>query len=293
MELRVLRYFIIVVQEENITRAAKMLHITQPALSRQLMDLEQELGTELFIRGKRKITLTDAGTLFYQRAKEIIELADKTKQEFGEAQNMTGGVISIGSAESIASQVLSDLMKVFSQKYPKVRFDLFYGNADEIREKLDKGLLDAGLLLEPVNLEKYAYIRLPYEERWGVLMRKEDPLARKEYVSLEEIKDLPLIIPKRLDWQNEIANWFGAAYDRVNVYATYNMLSGVENLVENDLGYLLCLQDVAKTRERNKMCFRPLVPERTASCVLVWKKNQMIHMAAARFLEVAKEIYGK
>jgi len=291
MELRVLNYFIIVVQEENITRAAKMLHMTQPTLSRQLMYLEQELGTELFIRGKRNIILTDAGVLFYQRAKEIIELVDKTKQEFGEAQNLIEGVISIGSAESIASLVLPELLKAFSQKYPKVSFDLSYGNADEIKEKIDKGLLDVGLLLEPVNMEKYDYIRLPHQERWGVLMLKEDPLAQKDYVTLEEFMDLPLIIPKRLVVQNEIANWFGNAYDHIRVYATYNLLSGVATLVENNLGYAVCIQDVAITLEKNNMCFRPFVPEHTVNGVLAWKKNQKFHTSAVRFLEVAKEMY--
>jgi DNA-binding transcriptional LysR family regulator len=291
MELRVIRYFLTIVQEENITRAAKMLYITQPTLSRQLDELEQELGTELFTRGKRKITLTDAGVLFYQRAKEIIELADKTKQEFSEIQNLTGGIISIGSAEAIATQIVPELLKTFSQKYPAVRFDLTYGDADDIKDRISKGLIEVGFLLEPVSIEKFDFLRLPNKERWGVLMRKEDMLAREEYVSLDEIMKMPLIIPKRLVIQNEIANWVGDAYDHLHIYATYNLLSGVATLVENNLGYAVCIQDVAKTLEKDTMCFRPFIPERTVNGVLVWKKNQVLNTATARFLQTAKEIF--
>ncbi len=177
-----MKYFLTVAREENITRAAEMLHITQPTLSRQLTLLEEELGIQLFVRGKRKTTLT---LLLRRRAEQIVELSEITKQELGGPTQELSGVISIGSAESAAAaQVLLELMKHFCPQYPKVQFDLLSGNAQQIKERLDKGLIDIGLLIEPVNLENYDFIRLPQLERWGLLMRKDDPLAAKEYLKI-------------------------------------------------------------------------------------------------------------
>lgn len=227
MELRILRYFLAVVREGNITKAAEILHITQPTLSRQLKELEEELGTNLFIRGKREIKLTDEGLLLDQRAKEIIELADKTERQFMEHKNLIGGVVSIGCVESRATLFLPELLEKFSIKYPQVQYDLYNGYADDIKEKIDKGLIDIGLLLEPVEISKYDFIRLPQKERWGVLMKKSDSLAKKESITLEDISVFPLIIPKRAIVQNEIANWFDGDFDKLHIFATYNLLCSV------------------------------------------------------------------
>lgn len=186
MELRVLRYFLTVARVENITHAATILHVTQPTLSRQLADLEKNLETQLFIRGKSKITLTEAGMLLRQRAEEILTLADKTEKEFKDQNNLVGGTISIGSVESLTSNVILQLLKDFNMEYPQVKYHIYSGTGDDIKERIDKGLLDVGILLEPIHIEKYDFIRLPQKERWGVLMKTSSPLAQKN-MSLQPI----------------------------------------------------------------------------------------------------------
>lgn len=291
MELRILRYFLAVVREGNITKAAEILHITQPTLSRQLKELEEELGTNLFIRGKREIKLTDEGLLLDQRAKEIIELADKTERQFMEHKNLIGGVISIGCVESRATLFLPELLEKFSIKYPQVQYDLYNGYADDIKEKIDKGLIDLGLLLEPVEISKYDFIRLPQKERWGVLMQKSDPLAQKESITLKDISVFPLIIPKRAIVQNEIANWFDGDFDKLHIFATYNLLFNAILLVEKGLGYAVCLQGALSIRDNSATCFVPFTPERTTKSVLIWKKNYIFSSASSLFIQTAKMLF--
>ena len=182
MEIRVLKYFLTVAREESITKGAEILHITQPTLSRQLMQLEEELRVQLFIRGKNKIILTDEGMLLRRRAEEIVDLVGRTEKEFDEHDNLIGGEIFIGAGETNAMHTLADLIKEFNKEYPQVKYNLYSGNADDIKERIDKGLIDIGLLTEPVNIEKYDFIRLPNKEAWGVLMQKDSPLAKKEYI---------------------------------------------------------------------------------------------------------------
>ena len=291
MELRILRYFLAVVREGNITKAAEILHITQPTLSRQLKELEEELGTNLFIRGKREIKLTDEGLLLDQRAKEIIELADKTERQFIEHKNLIGGVISIGCVESRATLFLPELLEKFSKKYPQVQYDLYNGYADDIKEKIDKGLIDIGLLLEPVEIWKYDFIRLPHNERWGVLMQKSDPLAQKESITLKDISMFPLIIPKRAIVQNEIANWFDGDFNKLHIFATYNLIFNAILLVEKGLGYAVCIQGALSIRDNSTTCFIPLTPEHTTKSVLIWKKNYIFSSASSLFIETAKMLF--
>ena len=291
MELRVLRYFLTVAREGNITKAAEILHITQPTLSRQLMELEEELRTNLFMRGKRHITLTNEGLLLNQRAKEIIELADKTEREFMEQKNLIGGVISIGCVESMAALVLPELLEAFSMKYPQVQYDLYNAYADDIKEKLDKGLIDIGLLLEPVERSKYDFIRLPQQERWGVLMQRSDPLAQKEFITLKDISAFPLIIPKRTIVQNEIANWFDDDYNKLHIFATYNLLSNATLLVEKGLVYAVCLQGALSIRDDSATFFVPFTPEHTTKSVLIWQKNHIFSSASSLFIQTAKMLF--
>ena len=179
MEIRILRYFLTVAREENITKAANVLHITQPTLSRQLMQLEDELNTQLLIRGKNKITLTDAGMLLRRRAEEIIDLADKTEKEFLEADELIAGEIFVGAGEINAMHFLGDFMIEFQHRYPQIKYHLYSGNADDVKQKIDQGLLDIGLLTEPVDVEKYDFVRLDYQEAWGILAPKDSPIAKK------------------------------------------------------------------------------------------------------------------
>lgn len=291
MELRVLRYFLTVVREGNITKAADILHISQPTLSRQLMELEEKLGTNLFVRGKRQIKLTDEGVLFDQRAREIIELADKTEREFMEQKNIIGGVISIGYGESMAALNLPEMIKAFSIKYPQVQYYLYSAYADDIKEKIDKGLIDIGLLQEPVEISKYDFIRLPQEEIWGVLMKKTDPLAQKESVTLKDIATFPLIISRRRIVQNEIANWFDDDYNKLHIFATYNLISNATVLVEKGLGYVVCIQGAVSIGEDSAICFVPFALKRTSRSVFIWKKNYIFSQVASLFIQDAKMLF--
>ncbi len=201
MEIRVLRYFLTVVREESITKASEVLHITQPTLSRQLSQMEEEVGVKLFERGPRKITLTNEGILLRRRAEEILQLVDKTEKELAEQDEQVEGKISIGCGEIASVQLLPELFRAFREKYPRVSFDIFTATADLVKEQMDKGLLDIGLLLEPIDMEKYDFIRLDMKEKWVVMMRPDDPLARKEYITAQELSALPLILPRRMGYR--------------------------------------------------------------------------------------------
>jgi DNA-binding transcriptional LysR family regulator len=291
MEIRVLKYFLMVAREENITKAAEVLHITQPTLSRQLVQLEDELGARLFIRGKTKITLTDEGMLLRRRAEEIVDLADKTEKEFSEHDNFIGSEIFIGAAETSAMHVLADSIKKFSKEYPQVKYNLYSGNADDIKERIDKGLIDMGLLTEPVNIEKYDFIRLPQKEIWGVLMPKDSPLAKKEYIRPDDLAQMPIINTKRSIVQNEIENWFGVDYQKLNVIATYNLIFNAAIMVEEGLGYAICLERLVNINDETKICFKPFYPELETGLVIVWKKHQVFSTATTKFIENIKDSF--
>jgi DNA-binding transcriptional LysR family regulator len=291
MDVRVLRYFLTVAKVGNITKAAEILHITQPTLSRQLMDLEEELGTGLFIRGKRQITLTDSGLLFQQRAKEIVALLDKTERDLAEQKELVGGVVSIGCVESSVSRALPKLLEEFSNRHPKVQYEIYSADGDDIREKLDRGNIDIGILLEPIEAAKYDYIRLPYQEKWGILMRRDDPLAQKISIGIEDILSLPLILPRRTLVQNEITSWLGVENGSLCIFASHNLLTNAMLLVEQKLGYAICVSGSYTIRESEQTCFVPFEPERTTGHVLAWKKNNLFSSATARFIQFIKDTY--
>jgi DNA-binding transcriptional LysR family regulator len=285
MEIRVLKYFLTVAREESITKAAEILHITQPTLSRQLMQLEEELGTQLFIRGKNKITLTDEGMLLRSRAGEIVDLNDRTEREFREQDKLIGGEIFIGAGETYAMHVLAGLMREFIKEYPLVKYNLHSGNADDIKERIDKGLIDIGLLTEPVNIEKYDFIRLPQKEAWGVLLPKTSPLAKKEHITPEDLVGMPIMISKRTIVQNEIGNWFGTYYEKLNIIATYNLINNAAIMVEEGLGCALCFEKLVNINEKTNLCFKPFYPKLETGTVIVWKKHQVFSAATAKFIE--------
>ncbi|MGF0033599.1 LysR family transcriptional regulator [Bariatricus sp. SGI.154] len=290
MELRVLRYFLMVAREENITNAAEVLHITQPTLSRQIAQLEEELGVELFIRGKRKITLTDDGMLFRRRAQEIIELVDKTESEFVGQDEELSGEIAIGSGEASVTRILPKLIREFSQRYPKVRYNLLTGNAEDIKEKIDKGLVDVGLLLEPVDVERYEFVRMNQQERWGVLMPSNVPLARKEYIVPDDLLGLPVYMTRRSLVQKEISSWFEGKYEQLNIFATHNLIGNTARLIEEGLGYAITIEGAVDIYQNDNLCFRPFYPELLTGTVMVWKKFQTCSTLTCKFLELAKKM---
>ena len=286
MEYRVLKYFLTVAREENITRAAELLHISQPALSRQLMQLEEELGAQLFIRGKRNITLTDAGMLLRRRAQEIVDLTEKTESEFRQGEKLSG-IISIGSGESETMRFLAECMQSFNQMYPSVTFDIYSNNADFIKERLEKGLLDIGVLLAPSDISRYEYIRLPHEERWGALLPKKCPLTAKEYVTAADLADRNIFMPRRGVVQG-VAEWFGGYYGKLKIFATHNLLYNAAMLVDCGIGTALTIEGAASLYKNDNITFRPFYPELKVSSVLVWKKYQPTSLAVSAFIEHIK-----
>ena len=260
MELRVLRYFLAVAREETISGAAKYLHLSQPSLSRQLMELERELGKELFVRGNRRITLTEEGELLRKRAGEIITLVERTENELRDTEEMIGGEVCIGGGETYAMSLIAGIARDMRREYPDIRYQLYSGNGDDVSEKLDKGLLDFGLLIEPFDRRKYDFIKLPVKDRWGVLMRKDSPLAEKERVTPEDIIDLPLIISRQSMATEEISGWMGKDMNELNVVGSYNLIFNASLMVAEGVGYALCIDRLVNTYENSRVCFRPLSP---------------------------------
>lgn len=285
MELRVLRYFLTVVREEGINRAAEVLHITQPTLSRQLAQLEEELGVTLFHRGARKITLTNEGILLRRRAEEILSLVDRTEQELQEQEELVEGQVSIGCGELTAMQVLPEIIRGFHEKYPLVTYDIFTANADLVKEHMERGLIDIGVLLEPIDMEKFDFVRLREAERWVAVMRPEDPLAAKDAIRPEDLEDRSLILPRRRNVQNELLNWFGDAYHPEKVLFTSNFHTNSAIMVQGGLGISIVVEGALPFWDREKLTYRPLSPKLTSSSVFAWKKQQPFSLAAAKFIQ--------
>ena len=292
MEIRVLRYFLTVVREEGINRAAEALHITQPTLSRQLAQLEEEIGVKLFHRGAKKIALTNEGILLRRRAEEILALVDRTEKELIEQDELVDGCITIGSGELSAVQILPDVIECFRKRYPLVTFDIFTGNADLVKEKMEKGLIDIGVLLEPIDMEKFDFIRLKDKERWVVLMRPDDPLAEKETVSAKDLKGAPLILPSRTNVQNEVVNWLSDSFQESNVLFTCNLPTNGALMVQRGLAYSLVIEGALPFWDKEKIICRPFSPELTTNSVFVWKKQQPFSPAATKFIEYIKCFLG-
>lgn len=289
MEIRVLRYFLTVVREEGITKAADVLHITQPTLSRQLAQMEEEMGARLFERGTRKITLTDEGLLLRRRAEEILELVDKTERELTGRDEMVEGTVSVGCGDLASVQILPELFRRFHERYPNVNFDLYTASADHIKDRMERGLTDVSLMLEPVGMEKYDFVRLERRERWVVVMHPDAPLARLEYVTPEDLKSVPLIMPRRLSVQSEVASWFGDDFKRLNILFTSNLSSSSSVMVHHKLAYAMIIEGSIAFWDPGKITYRPLHPALMASSVLAWKRQQPFGAAASKFIAFCKE----
>lgn len=288
MELRVLRYFLTVAQEENITRAAEALHMTQPTLSRQLSQLEEELGARLFERGARRITLTDAGLLLRRRAQELLALAGKTERELAAQGAPLAGEISLGCGVLESVRVLARLMGGFSALHPGVSFELFTGTADEIRERMDRGLTDVGLLLEPVSMDSYEFIRLGVRESWMAVMRPDDPLAAQESVTAADLARRELIMPLREAVKNELASWFGELYPSLRIRYTSNISTNAAILAQKGFGILVVIAGSLPFLDASKLVMRPLSPPLSSTSVLAWKRGVPLSRAAESFIEYAR-----
>lgn len=289
MDVRVLRYFLAVAREESLSAAAESLHITQPTLSRQIMDLEEELGCKLFTRGNRKVKLTENGMLLRKRAEEITSLFDMTYAEFDASANLISGDIYIGGGESDAMRMIARTAKRLKKDYPNVRYHLYSGNAEDVTDKLDKGLIDFGILIEPADIKKYDFMKIPAWDHWGLLMRKDAPLAKKSTILPEDLLKLPIISSRQTMIDNEFSGWLKHDFSQLNIVATYNLVYNASLLVEEGLGYALCLDKLVNTTGDSSLCFVPLDPKIEVGLDIVWKKYKIFSKPAAKFLEYIQE----
>jgi len=289
MEIRVLQYFLAIARMESISRAADYLHITQPTLSRQIKELEDELGKTLFIRGSRKITLTDEGMYFRKRAEEIINLVEKTEAEMAGFNDVLSGEIYIGGGETEGMRLVAKAIKRVQEEQPLIKFHLVSGNAQDITDRLDKGIIDFGFLIEPTDLTPYDFIRLPTSNKWGILMRKDSPLAHKDFITADDLQDLPLICSSQDMITNTLAKWLGTSSKKLNIVAKYNLIYNASLLVEEGVGYAFTLDKLVSTHKDSPLCFKPLNPILTAGHSIVLKKYQVFSKSAEFFLEVLQE----
>ena len=293
MEIRVLRYFLETAREGNITRAAERLHVTQPTMSRQLKDLEEELGKKLFVRTNYALRLTEAGLLLRKRAEDILDLVDKTETEFKMLDDTMGGEIFIGCPESDSLKYFARALKRVQGLHPGIRCNITSGNSEDITEKLDKGILDFALVMEYVNPLKYNHLEIPAQDTWGVFMRKDSPLAKKKSLRLADLCDLPLICSRQNVDQNFPA-WFGEKLDRLNIVATYNLFFNASIFVKEGLGYAIGYDKLAHTGKGSDMTFVPLADVPASEMKIIWKKYQVFSPVASLLLaELQKEYGGK
>lgn len=285
MELKILRSFLAVAREQSISGAAKSLRISQPSLSRQVMDLEDELGTKLFERGNRKITLTEQGLLLRKRAEQIVELVNKTEEELTVAVEAISGTVRIGAGETHAFRTVAQAIHGLTAEHPDIRFHIFSGNAEDVMERLDKGLVDFGLLIEPYDVSKYDYIRLPAVDVWGVLMRRDSPLAALDAIQAENLRDAPLICSRQALEGGQLSSWLKADYGKLHLVSSYNLLFNASLLVEARAGYALCLDNIVNTTGESNLCFRPLKPALKSQVNFVWKRHQMFSKPSELFLD--------
>lgn len=286
MELRVLNYFLAVAREENFTKAAKQLHLTQPTLSRQIADLEQELGVKLFIRSNHNIVLTEDGMILKRRAQEILSLADKTKRDFLQKDEALCGTISIGSGEFRSTEYLAKIIAEFRQKYPDVKYEIYSGNAGNIRDNIERGLLDIGLMSEPVDMRKYDFISMPIKEQWGLYAQNGSPLSEKKSISPEDLKGMSIVTSTGDFNQSRIGKWLGDYRNQVEIAATANLPYNEAVLAKENIGAMLGI-NLNCTYEN--LHFIPLNPVLEVSTFLVWKKEQMFSATTSVFIDFAKQ----
>ena len=289
MELRVLRYFAETAKEGSMTNAALKLHVTQPTLSKQIKDLEDELGQKLFVRGNYKLRMTAEGEILYKRAVDILDMVDMTVSEFSSMKDFNGGNLYLGCAESEGIALLAKAAKQLREEYGNLYFHLYSGNAETVCQRLDKGLLDFAFVVQNIDLSKYEYLDLPVADKWGLIMRKDSPMVSKTSVTVEELTGLPLIV-SRQGPTSEMPQWLKKNYSKLNIAATYDLIFNASVLVKEGLGYALGFDSLVNTGADSVLCFRPIEPEITSPMRMIWRKEQKFSKAAGIFLGKVTEL---
>ncbi|MDO4302047.1 MAG: LysR family transcriptional regulator [Clostridia bacterium] len=290
MEIRVLKYFLAIAREQSISGAAEALHLSQPTLSRQIKDMEDELGKQLLIRGTRKVTLTEEGMILRKRAEEIIDLVQKAENEITVSDETISGDIYIGTGETDAMRIIFKTAETLNKNYPNIHFHVTSGDSVDISERLDKGLFDFCILMGHIDTTKYNYLNLPMKDTWGVLMRKDSILADKSHITPEDLQNLPLILSRQALKDRGLDTWFKTDASKINIAATYNLLYNASLMVDEGMGYAVCYDKIINVTGESNLCFRPLKPKLEVGMSIVWKKYQIFSKASEKFLEKLKEI---
>jgi len=267
-----------------MSRAAERLHISQPTMSKQIKELETELGAKLFIRSNFSVRLTDAGMLLRKRAEDILDLVDKTTAEFHALDDVGSGEIFVGAAESESVKYFARAVKTIQEQYPGVRCNIFSGNMEDVTERLDKGLLDFAIIMSYVDLSKYNYLAVPASDTWGVIMRKDSPLAKKEAVTLDDLYGLPLICSRQ--WMDQdFPQWFEGNTERLQIVATFNLVYNAAVMVREGIGYAISYDKLADTGEASDLCYRPLAGVPESEMYVVWRRYQTFTPVAELLLD--------
>ncbi len=293
MDTRVIKYFLTVAQTNNITHAAQQLHITQLTLSRQMIDLEKELGVTLFDRKQRRIALTSEGVLFQQRASTILSLLDQTKQELQNTAEELTGALNIGCVVSRVSRFVMQIISNFQKKYPNVSFNLYDGNGDLLRQRLDSGLEDFAVLIEPVEAAKYNFIELPVHEQWGLIVKSADPLAKKQAITKSDLYKIPLIVPTRNIVRDEISDVLKLDQTKLNIMATNNLPSNAYELLKAGNYYMLGIEGIVNSFHDPELTFIPFSPHKETGHVLAWRKNTVVTPVMEKFLQEFADLTEK
>lgn len=292
MDLRVLQYFLAVAREQSISAAAKSLHLSQPTLSTQLKALEEELGKQLLVRGtkgSRKVTLTEEGMILRKRAQEILELVRMTESEISLSVDAVAGDVYIGMGESDMIRLFARTAKGLQERYPDIHYHILSGNAAFVQEYLERGLIDFGVIYSPVDTSVYSSIKIPVHDIWGVLMRRDAPLAKKEKIRPQDLWDKPLIVSAQRADAWPMAQWFERDVTELKIVATYNLVFNASLMVDEGMGYALCFDKLINVTGQSNLCFRPLEPQMTAEASIIWKRYQVFSKAAQKFIDALRE----
>lgn len=292
MELRILQYFLAVAREQSISAAAKSLHLSQPTLSTQLKAFEDELGKQLLIRGtkgSRKVLLTEEGMILRKRAEEILELVQITEREISLSDETIAGDVYIGAGESDMIRIFARAAKRLQETYPDIHYHILSGNAVFVQEHLERGLIDFGVVYGPVDTSTYRSMKIPLQDTWGVLMRKDSPLAAKEAIQPQDLWDKPLIVSAQKTDVWPMANWFQRDIEMLHVVATYNLVFNASLMVEEGLGYAVCFDKLINVSGESNLCFRPLSPKMESEASIIWKRYQVFSKAAQKFMDTLQE----